>query len=151
MSKSNLYRPECLSLPLISVAVGGTTSNVDVSTATLPPGMWKMGLALSANVTGTTTDIELFQFLDASQSVVAPTALGLMEPDATEGLVLFPLVGGGSAEGQMFQVLGTIIITGTAMPAMIDIPVPYGLRLTVTNGTAVAGEKLEVTLIAQRA
>jgi hypothetical protein len=143
---TNQYRPETIILrPIL------TSNNADqtiaIGSSDIPSGIYNIGICVSANVTGDTTDIELFPFTDQDQSTVG-AAYGYIEDDGgTSTAAIINLTGGGAAESFIFRAILSFDATENLQQHLF---LPYGLQLVLTDGAATDGELLEITLILQR-
>lgn len=122
-------------------------STVPSATATkkisFPAGAYRVALLINPSVTGTTTSVAIAPFLDAAQTAAGP-AYYLVGPGAAaaaNALVLNP----GTT-----PLIGRALLTqaGTTVTAEDPIiTITNGLQVTITKGTAVTDEKLEVDLV----
>ena len=142
MGKTNTWRPSTIVKRVISVVASGNTNY----TVDLPAGSYDLAIAVKSSVTGTTTSVALAVFVDSAQTTVGRVDISLAEPNDTAPIAVLAL--GAGAEGSYAQAVTASSAAGPV--AMTPIPIPHGVRLRVLDGTSVAGELLELELIATR-
>jgi len=123
----------------VATVVPASTGTVDVP---LPPGAYNLALAVKSSVTGTTTTIAVFPWVDLDATQINNVALDMVEPDDSAPIALLTLPAG--AAGRCAQ----IVPSASASPVPGPVLLPRGVRVTITKGTAVTGETLEILLVA---
>lgn len=108
----------------------------------LPLGAYHVAVLVDSDVTGTTTAIAVSALTNEVGSQAAAAAFRVLEPDASAAAAALTLTA--ADEGRY----AAIVPTGVATPAPIALA--HGLRVSVTKGTAVAGEKCVVTVVAAK-
>jgi len=118
----------------------GSNSTFDV---VLPTGHYFLSLAIKEAVTGTTTDATIQRLIkpqDASASVVSTVDLPFY---LSTGVILTTL-----AIDTITNDIVQILPSSDLLNAGVPVALSGGLRVTLVNGTAVAAETMELTLIA---
>lgn len=136
-----IYRTEVISKQLTTVVPSAASSTFDFTE--LPIGAYEIGIAINSNVTGASTTIEVFPFVDQAQTAIGPS-FAVIEPDDTSPQALVTL--GAGAEGRTAQIVLGLGIGLSGRPQVL----PYGFRVTLTKGGAATGELLELTVTAVR-
>ena len=144
-TKSRIFRDREEIVIKIAATAPGSNSTYD---ALLPPGFYRLAVTIKEAVTGTTTDLTMQRLISPQAGgtpVVGGANLSTYISSATGGAIL-AIVSIDGATNQIFQILAATDINVTPTPIAVDA----GIRFTLVNGTAVAGEVMELTLIATR-
>jgi hypothetical protein len=117
-------------------------------TVDLPAGAYEISMTIASSITGTTTTISgIRPCADKSQTIVLPSRndFTCITPDS--GVVSTKTITfvAGNTGSKYAQIIPSSI-TGPPMGTQI----PYGFRFLVTKGTAVTGERFDVTVVASK-
>lgn len=140
------YRPEIYVLqPQTVVPSGTTTYAVD-----LPPGLYQIAIMTDQLITGTTTTLDDARpYVNQAQTKTTAVTVGEFswaQPNETGATTKTLALTGGGAEGGNYAVLfPNAMLANSGL-----IPLLYGFQFTFTIGTAVAGEKCVINIIATR-
>ena len=138
MSVSNALR-QFTKVISVATVVPASTSTVDVE---LPPGAYNLALAVKSSVTGTTTTVAVFPWVDIAASQIGVAPLDMVEPDDSAPVAALTLPAGAAGR------YASLVPSASANPVPGLIVLPRGVRVTITKGTAVTGELLEILLVA---
>ena len=116
----------------------------------LDPGLYALWLLIRANVTGTTTAVGPFHpFVDEQQVSIGDASYRLVDLNGSAFEVNNQVVLPAGASTRVRNFVHMVTGTGVSM-GFAAAPMPWGLRLSVTKGTATTGQQLEVDIAACR-
>lgn len=125
----------------VSVVAAGTTT-YDVA---LPNGTYEMSVFVKSSVTGTTTSVQVFRFVDKARTRVEDLPLPMWEPNDTTHTVTLTLAAGSAGKAAK---IGPS--PGGIQMAAMPTEVVGGLQISVVQGGASVGEELEIMIVATR-
>lgn len=111
--------------------------------AAFAPGVYRGQLVVRSNLTGTTTTIQVAPYVNEAMSVAAPSMF--LAPNDAASTSATPALAAGSA-GKVLRLIPCPGATGTPILDPILL-INNGLLITVSKGTAVSGEVLEIDLV----
>lgn len=117
-----------------------------VKKVSLPSGAYRIQVNVNSSVTGTTTALSFALYMDAAQTV-ASGVLYSAPSDNVAPQGFFSIAAG--PQGKTSRLMAAGGGTGVIQQDPILI-VPHGMQVTITKGTAVTDEKLEVDLVVAR-
>jgi hypothetical protein len=112
----------------------------------LDPGSYRIAMFVKSSLTGVTTTIQAFPFVDKAQSIVGLAFV--WGPNDTQAVTLTPTLPA-ALNGRMWTMIAGALNTPVTFGDSV-VNLPYGLRFQVAKGTAVTGERLEIVVAVVR-